>query len=63
MPIFLGVHRISSMLDNKIEDFIDLPKDEFDVTHINIFYKGEGDLSYCFLDAPSKAGIEEKHHA
>ena len=43
MFIFLDVHKISSMLDWKIEDLIYLPKDEFDVTHINIF-DNRGDL-------------------
>ena len=62
MPIFLGVHKISSMLDNKIKDLIDLPKDEFDFTQTNIFYDREGDLGYCLLlDAPSKDEVE-KHH-
>ena len=62
MPLFLDVHKISSMVDNKIENLIDLPKDEFDVTHINIFYNREGDLCYCLLDAPSREAVE-KHHA
>ncbi len=50
------------MAGSKIEDLIDLAKDEFDVIHINIFYNREGDLCYCLLDAPSKEAVE-KHHA
>ena len=40
MPVFLDVHRIPNLeMEKKIEDRVDSPKNEFGVTHINIFFK------------------------
>ena len=61
MPIFLDVHKIPE-LDKTVEEIINAPKDEFGVTHINVFFNKEADLFYCLLEAPSKEAIE-KHHS
>ena len=61
MPIFLDVHKIPQ-LDKTIEEIVNSPKDEFGVTHINIFFNKEADLFYCLLEAPNKESIE-KHHS
>ncbi|MFB5599904.1 MAG: nickel-binding protein [Nitrososphaeraceae archaeon] len=60
MPIFLDVHKIPQ-LDMTIEEIVNQPKDEFGVSHINIFLNKEADLFYCLLEAPTKEAIE-KHH-
>lgn len=61
MAIFLDVHKIPQ-LDRTIEEIINQPRDEFGVSHINIFFNKEADLFYCLLEAPSKEAIE-KHHS
>jgi hypothetical protein len=61
LPIFLDVHKIPQT-DKTIKEIVNAPKDEFGVTHINVFFNKEADLCYCLLDAPSKEAIE-KHHS
>ena len=61
MPIFLDVHKIPTT-EKTIEEIVKQPKDEYQVSHINIFFNNEVDLCYCLLEAPSKEAIE-KHHS
>ena len=51
MPVFLDVHTMPSIDNEKVQGLIG-SKDEFDVTPINILYNREADLCYCLQEAP-----------
>jgi len=60
MPIFLDVHKIPES-DRTVEEIVNAQRDEFGVTHINVFFNKDADLCYCLLEASNKEAIE-KHH-
>ncbi|HEX7032229.1 MAG TPA: nickel-binding protein [Nitrososphaera sp.] len=61
MPTFLDSHAIGSMEEEAIRQAQKAPKDEYGITHKNIYFNKEEDRCFCLLDAPSKDAIE-KHH-
>jgi hypothetical protein len=61
MPVFLDVHPMPSIDNEKVEELIG-SKDQFDVTTMNILFNREADLCYCLQEAPNKEAVE-KHHS
>ena len=49
MPVFLDVHTMPSLDNEKVEELIG-SKDEFDVTHINILFNRDVNLCYCLQE-------------
>ena len=60
MPVFLDVHTMPSIDNEKLQELIG-SKDEFDVTPINILFNREADLCYCLQEAPNKEAVEKYH--
>ncbi len=63
MPIFIDGHDSKGVTQEEIERLVNLPKDEFGVTHLELFFnKNESNL-YCVLDAPDEESIWKHHEA
>jgi hypothetical protein len=61
MPTFIDVHPLGNMTEEQLKKAQNSPKDEFGITHKNLYYNKDENKLYCILDAPDKAAIE-KHH-
>ena len=62
MPKFLDSHPMKGANPESLKKLLNLPKDEFGVTHVNLIYSEDDDRMYCFLEAPDKEAVK-KHHA
>lgn len=60
MPIFLDVHKVPFTEEN-LKELCKSPRDEFGVSHINLFYNREARVCFCLLEAPNKEMVEEHH--
>ena len=60
MPTFLDVHKIP-FSEGNLKELCRSPRDEFGVSHVNLFYNKESNVCFCLLDAPSIEAVE-KHH-
>ena len=61
MPIFIDGHNMNGLNPEDLEKAVNLPKDNFGVTHLEVFYNKNEDRLYCVLDAPNEESIW-KHH-
>ncbi|MFZ1077580.1 MAG: nickel-binding protein [Nitrosotalea sp.] len=61
MPIFIDGHNMKDLSQEDLEKAVNLPKDGFGVTHLEIFHNKNEDKLYCILEAPSEEAIW-KHH-
>lgn len=61
LPIFIDGHNMKDLNPGDLEKAVNLPKDNFGVTHLEIFYNKTEDRLYCILDAPNEEAIW-KHH-
>jgi hypothetical protein len=61
VPKFLDVYSMKGSDEEALRKAQNSPKDEFGVTHDNMFYNKEEDRWFCLLEAPSKEAVE-KHH-
>jgi len=61
MPKFLDSHGLQGADPEDLEKAQNDPKDEFDVSILNIIYSKNDDRMYCFMEAPDKESIK-KHH-
>ncbi len=60
MAIFLDVHKVPFSEEN-LKELCGSPRDEFGVSHVNLFYNKDANVCFCLLDAPDKDAVE-KHH-
>lgn len=61
MPIFLDVHKVP-FSESNLKELCRSPKDEFGVSHVNLFYNKESKICFCLLEGPDIDAIE-KHHS
>jgi len=61
MPKFLDSHPLKGAKKETLEEFQNLPVDEFGVKHLNLIYSEDDDRMFCFLEAPDKEAVK-KHH-
>ena len=61
LPIFIDGHNMKDLSQEDLEKAVNLPKDGFGVTHLEIFHNKNEDKLYCILEAPSEEAIW-KHH-
>lgn len=61
MPVFLDVHGVP-LSEQELKKMCLLPRDEFGVSHVNLLYNKDANVTFCLLDAPDKESVE-KHHA
>ena len=61
MPIFLDGHNMKDLSQEDLEKAVNLPKDGFGITHLEIFHNKNEDRLYCVLEAPNEEAIW-KHH-
>ncbi|MGI0018574.1 MAG: nickel-binding protein [Nitrosotalea sp.] len=61
MPIFIDGHDSKDLTQEEIERLVNLPQDEFGVTHLELFFNKSESRLYCVLDAPDEESIW-KHH-
>ncbi len=61
MTKFLDSHDLKGVNPKDLKKLQNAPKDEFEVSHLNIIYSEEEDKCYCLLDAPDKESVA-KHH-
>ena len=61
MPTYLDSHEMGNVTEEQLKQAQNAPKDEFGVTHQNIFYNKEENKAFCIVDAPNKDAVE-KHH-
>ena len=60
-PKFLYVHSIVNHSENELKSFQALPRDEYDVKTLNIFYNKAVGISFCLVDAPNREAVERHH--
>lgn len=60
LPIFLDVHKVPFSEDH-LKELAESQRDEFGVTHVNLFYNKEANVCFCLLDAPDKVAVENHH--
>ena len=60
LPTFLDVHKVPFSEDH-LKELSESPRDEFGVTHVNLFYNKEANVCFCLLDAPDVAAVENHH--
>ena len=61
MPKFIDTHSMSSLTPEQLKELQFAPKDQFGVTHHDIFYNKEEDKVFCVLNAPNKESVAEHH--
>jgi hypothetical protein len=61
MPVFLDVHKVP-FGEEQLKELVVAPRDEFGVTHVNLFYNKEAGVCFCLLEGPDVDAIE-RHHA
>lgn len=61
MPIFLDGHNMKDLSLEDLEKVVNLPKDGFGITHLEIFHNKNEDRLYCVLEAPNEEAVW-KHH-
>lgn len=60
MPIYLDVHGVP-FKEDQLKELVHSPKDEFGVSHVNLFYNHDANVCFCLLDAPDEEAVM-KHH-
>jgi hypothetical protein len=60
LPIFLDVHKVPFSEDH-LKELSDSPRDEFGVSHVNLFYNKEANVCFCLLEAPDRVAVENHH--
>jgi hypothetical protein len=60
MPVFLDVHKVPFKEEN-LRELVGAPRDEYGVSHVNLFYNREAGVCFCLLDAPDTEAVI-KHH-
>jgi hypothetical protein len=60
VPVFLDVHKVP-FKEDQLKELVHSPKDEFGVSHVNLFYNHEANVCFCLLDAPDEEAVV-KHH-
>ncbi|MGB8086898.1 MAG: nickel-binding protein [Nitrososphaeraceae archaeon] len=60
MPIYLDVHKVP-FKEEQLKELVHSPKDEFGVSHVNLFYNHDANVCFCLLDAPDEEAVI-KHH-
>ena len=63
MPIFIDGHDSKGLTQEDIERLVNLPQDEFGVTHLELFFNKSESRLYCVLDAPDEESIWKHHEA
>lgn len=63
MPIFIDGHDSKDLNQEEIERLVNLPQDEFGVTHLELFFNKSESRLYCVLDAPDEESIWKHHEA
>ncbi|MDE1769003.1 MAG: DUF4242 domain-containing protein [Thaumarchaeota archaeon] len=61
MPIFIDGHNMRGISPTDLEKIVNSPKDNFGITHLEVFYNESEDKLYCVLDAPDEESVW-KHH-
>ena len=61
MPVFLDVHKVP-FGEDQLKELCMAPRDEFGVSHVNLFYNKDAGVCFCLLEGPDVDSIE-KHHA
>lgn len=61
MPIFIDGHNMKNLNPEDLEKAVNFPRDDFGVTHLEVFYNKNEDRLYCVLEAPNEEAIW-KHH-
>ena len=60
MPVFLDVHKVP-FKEEHLRELAGAPRDEYGVSHVNVFYNKEAGVCFCLLDAPDTEAVI-KHH-
>ena len=60
MPIYLDVHNVP-LKEDQLKELVHSPRDEFGVSHVNLFYNHDANVCFCLLDAPDEEAVL-KHH-
>ena len=60
LPVFLDVHKVP-LSEDHLKELCESPRDEFGVTHVNLFYNKEANVCFCLLDAPDITAVENHH--
>lgn len=60
MPVYLDVHNVP-FKEDQLKELVHSPKDEFGVSHVNLFYNHDANVCFCLLDAPDEEAVI-KHH-
>ncbi|CUR52173.1 Histidine kinase [Nitrosotalea devaniterrae] len=63
MPIFIDGHDSKDLTQEEIEKLVNLPRDEFGITHLELFFNKTESRLYCVLDAPDEESIWKHHEA
>ena len=63
MPIFIDGHDSKVLTHEDMERLVNLPPDEFGVTHLELFFSKTDNRLYCILDAPDEESIWKHHEA
>jgi hypothetical protein len=61
MPKFLNIHSLDNRSGEDIKKLEQLPLDEFDVKHLNIFYNMEMGICFCLVEAPNREAVAKYH--
>jgi hypothetical protein len=61
MPIFIDGHNMKNLNPADLEKAVNSPRDDFRVTHLEVFYNKNEDKAFCVMEAPNEEAIW-KHH-
>jgi penicillin-binding protein-related factor A (putative recombinase) len=61
MPKFIDTHPMGKLTPEQLKHLQKAEKDQFGVTHHDIFFNAEEDRVYCVLDAPDRGAVERHH--
>lgn len=63
LPIFIDGHTMNNLNPQDLEIAVNSPRDNFGVTHLEVFYNKNEDKLYCVLDAPDEEAVWKHHEA
>lgn len=63
MPTFIDGHSSKGISRQELERLVNLPPDEYGITHKELFFNKKEDRLYCILDAPNEEAIRRHHEA
>jgi hypothetical protein len=61
MPKYIDKHAMGKLTPEQLKHLQTAPKDEFGVTHHDIFFNAKEDWIYCVLNAPDREAVERHH--